>query len=209
MSNELDCQHVSLVLAQDECESLKKFMIDLEIKNQIISRYVDKLFAYLAVKVISKYLPASESEYKQKINENGKTLGLLVLGKFDTNQIKLICDELIQQMENKGLANTPSDQSLPEYDPLSCLYIRIYHQNVQEAENYDPNASYVDHKHIATWWRNNCDEAPHKVILCADSSLVINDTLEHIHKITEDDLFQELPKCCMSFIEDNYKSYVY
>lgn len=205
MSNEY--QHVSLDLASDECESLKKFMIDFEINDQIISRYVDKLFAYLAVKVISKYLPANESEYKQKINENGKTFGLLVLGQFDSNQIKLICDELIQQMENKGLANTHSDQSLPEYDPLSCLYIRIAHQHVEKADNYDAKAPYVDHGHIATWWRNNCDIAPHKVILCADSSLVINDTLEHIRKITEDDLFKELPKCCMSFIKDNYKSY--
>lgn len=207
MSNELDYQHVSLALEPGESDSLKAFMSNLEITDQIIGKVVDKLFAYLAVKVISEYLPSSESEYKQKINENGKTLGLLVLGKFDTNQIKLICDELIQQMENNGLANTPIDQSLPEYDPLSCLYIRIARKYLQKAENYDAQASYVDHKHIATWWRNNCEIAPHKVILCADSSKEINDTLEHISKVTVDDLRKALPNYCMSFIEENYKSY--
>ena len=189
MSNELDYQHVS--------------------KDQDISQFVDKLVAYLGVKVVSNYLPANEAEYEQLKEENGKTLGLLVLDDFKPNQIKLICDELIKQMDSKGLknlANYPIDQSLLD-EPLSYLYIRIAHKHVQEADNYDPNASYVDHEHIATWWRNNCDDAPNKVILCADSSFVINDTLEHIRKITVDDLRKALPNCCMSFIEDNYKSY--
>lgn len=209
MSNELEYQHVSLVLAPDESESLKKFMIDFKIKDQGISQFVDKLVAYLGVKVVSNYLPANEAEYEQLKEENGKTLGLLVLDDFKPNQIKLICDELIKQMDSKGLknlANYPIDQSLLD-EPLSYLYIRIAHKHVQEADNYDPNASYVDHEHIATWWRNNCDDAPNKVILCADSSFVINDTLEHIRKITVDDLRKALPNCCMSFIEDNYKSY--
>ena len=209
MSNELDYQHVSLVLAPDESESLKKFMIDFKIKDQGISQFVDKLVAYLGVKVVSNYLPANEAEYEQLKEENGKTLGLLVLDDFKPNQIKLICDELIKQMDSKGLknlANYPIDQSLLD-EPLSYLYIRIAHKHVQEADNYDPNVSYVDHEHIATWWRNNCDDAPNKVILCADSSFVINDTLEHIRKITVDDLRKALPNCCMSFIEDNYKSY--
>ena len=209
MSNELEYQHVSLVLAPDESESLKKFMIDFKIKDQGISQFVDKLVAYLGVKVVSNYLPANEAEYEQLKEENGKTLGLLVLDDFKPNQIKLICDELIKQMDSKGLknlANYPIDQSLLD-EPLSYLYIRIAHKHVQEADNYDPNVSYVDHEHIATWWRNNCDDAPNKVILCADSSFVINDTLEHIRKITVDDLRKALPNCCMSFIEDNYKSY--
>ena len=209
MSNELEYQHVSLVLAPDESESLKKFMIDFKIKDQGISQFVDKLVAYLGVKVVSNYLPANEAEYEQLKEENGKTLGLLVLDDFKPNQIKLICDELIKQMDSKGLknlANYPIDQSLLD-EPLSYLYIRIAHKHVQEADNYDPNASYVDHEHIATWWRNNCDDAPNKVILCADSSFVINDTLEHIRKITVDDLRKALPNCCMAFIEDNYKSY--
>ena len=209
MSNELEYQHVSLVLAPDESESLKKFMIDFKIKDQGISQFVDKLVAYLGVKVVSNYLPANEAEYEQLKEENGKTLGLLVLDDFKPNQIKLICDEIIKQMDSKGLknlANYPIDQSLLD-EPLSYLYIRIAHKHVQEADNYDPNASYVDHEHIATWWRNNCDDAPNKVILCADSSFVINDTLEHIRKITVDDLRKALPNCCMSFIEDNYKSY--
>ena len=79
MSNELEYQHVSLVLAPDESESLKKFMIDFKIKDQDISQFVDKLVAYIGVKVISNYLPASELERNQQIEENGKTLGLLVL----------------------------------------------------------------------------------------------------------------------------------
>ena len=207
MSNELDYQHVSLALEPGESDSLKAFMSNLEITDQIIGQIVDKLVAYLGVKVISNYLPANELERKQQIEENGKTLGLLVLDEFEHNQIKLICDELIKQMKSKGLENTPSDQYLPEYDPLSCLYIRIHYQNVQEADNYYANAPYVDHDNIATWWRNNCDIAPHKVILCADSSSVISDTLEHIRKITVDDLRKALPNYCMSFIEDFYKSY--
>ena len=197
MSNELEYQHVSLVLAPDESESLKAF----------ISHVVDKLVAYIGVKVISNYLPASELERNQQIEENGKTLGLLVLDDFKHNQIKLICDELIKQMKNKGLDNIPSDQSLPEYDPLSCLYIQIDQKNVQKADNYDAKAPYVDRENSATWWRNNCDIAPHKVILCADSSSVISDTLEHIRKITVDDLRKAVPKYCMDFINENYKSY--
>ena len=82
MSNELDYQHVSLVLAPDESESLKKFMIDFKIKDQGISQFVDKLVAYLGVKVVSNYLPANEAEYEQLKEENGKTLGLLVLDDF-------------------------------------------------------------------------------------------------------------------------------
>lgn len=207
MSNEFEYQHVSLALEPGENDSLKAFMSNFEITDQIIGQIVDKLVAYLGVKVISNYLPANELECEQQIEENSKTLGLLVLDEFEHNQIKLICDELIKQMKSKGLDNTPSDQCLPEYDPLSCLYIRIYYQNVQEADNYYAKAPYVDHDNIATWWRNNCDIAPHKVILCADSSSVISDTLEHIRKITVDDLRKALPNCCMSFIEDNYKSY--
>lgn len=207
MSNELEYQHVSLALEPGESESLKKFMIDFKIKDQRISQFVDKLVAYLGVKVVSNYLPANEAEYEQLKEENGKTLGLLVLDDFKHNQIKLICDELIKQMKNKGLDNTPSDQSLPEYDPLSCLYIQIDQKNVQKADNYDAKAPYVDRENSATWWRNNCDIAPHKVILCADSSSVISDTLEHIRKITVDDLRKAVPKYCMDFINENYKSY--
>ena len=72
---------------------------------------------------------------------------------------------------------------------------------MQEADNYYAKAPYVDHDNIATWWRNNCDIAPHKVILCADSSSVISDTLEHIRKITVDDLRKALPKYCMYFTQ--------
>ena len=162
---------VDLNLLPREDLELKKFNEVLRRENILIKELSDELIAFIGANVITELLPQTRDEFELKQHENDRTLGLIILEAFNPNQLKLICDELLRQMQEQGLTNQEQYDSQAIFNPLSLLYMRIAERHIKQADNYDSSASYIDQdQNNVAYWRNQCSKVANKMILCSVST---------------------------------------